>query len=254
MKMNITMDTPPPQKKKKQQQKTNKKNRRADRTFYNDSDSDYEIRTKTMNWPRFLLVESGDDSLPVTKLSPFAIDNGFQALISGRLRSIKRLRNGTFLVECDTKKQSDLLLKSHKLVDRPMKASIHPTLNSSRGVTRCRELAGMSETDIQDELSEQGVTLVKRIRRKEEGQEKETNTLFLTFCNASLPKDIRIGYLRVKADPFIRNPLRCFKCQKYGHGAQRCSSAAVCPKCALEHEGPCTNLSPPPPPPQVREL
>ena len=95
MKMNITMDP-----------KNKKKNRRADRTFDNDSDSDYEIRTKTMNWPRFLLVESGDDSLPVTKLSPFAIDKGFQVLISGRLRSIKRLRNGTFLVEYDTKKQS----------------------------------------------------------------------------------------------------------------------------------------------------
>ena len=93
--------------------KKKKKKRRADRTFDNDSDSDYEIRTKTMNWIRFLLVESGDDSLPVTKLSPFAIDKSFQALISGRLRSIKRLRNGTFLVECDTKKQSDLLLKSH---------------------------------------------------------------------------------------------------------------------------------------------
>ena len=78
MKMNITMDP------------KNKK-RRADRTFYNDSDWDYE--TMTMNWPRFLLVESGDESLPVTKLSPFAIDKGFQALISGRLRSIKRLRN-----------------------------------------------------------------------------------------------------------------------------------------------------------------
>ena len=238
MKMNITMDP------------KNKK-RRADRTF--DNDSDCEIRTKTMNWPRFLLVESGDESLSVTKLSPVAIDKGFQALISGRLRSIKRLRNGTFLVECDTKKQSDLLLKSQKLVDRPMIVSIHPTLNSSRGVIRCRELAGMSETDIRDELSEQGVILVERISRKEEGQENETNTLFLTFCNASLPKYIRIAYLRVKVDPFVPNPLRCFKCQKYGHGAQRCSSAAVCPTCALEHEGPCTN-PPPPPPSQVREL
>ena len=103
MKMNITMDP------------KNKK-RRPDRTFYNDSDSDYEIRTKTINWPCFLLVESGDDSLPVTKLSPFAIDKEFQALISGRLRSTKRLRNGTVSVECDTdtKKQSDLLLKSQK--------------------------------------------------------------------------------------------------------------------------------------------
>ena len=93
--------------------------------------------------------------------------------------------------------------------------------------------------------------MVKRVRRKDEGQEKDTNTLFLTFCNASPPKDICIGYLRVKVEPFIPNPLRCFKCQKYGHGAQRCSSAAVCPKCALEIEGP---RHPHPPPPQVREL
>ena len=108
MKMNITMD-PKNNTKKKQKQKTKtKKNRRADRTFDQDSDSDYEIRTRnmTINWPRFLLVESGDDSLPVTNLSPFAIDKGFQALISGRLRSVKRLRNGTLLMECDTKKQS----------------------------------------------------------------------------------------------------------------------------------------------------
>ena len=62
--MNITMDP------------KNKK-RCADRTFY-DSDSDCETRTMTMNWPRFLLVESGDDSFPVTKLSPFAIDKGFR--------------------------------------------------------------------------------------------------------------------------------------------------------------------------------
>ena len=38
----------------------------------------------TINGPRFILMESGDDSLPITKLSPFAIDKGFRALISGR--------------------------------------------------------------------------------------------------------------------------------------------------------------------------
>ena len=106
------------------------KKRHADRTFDRDWESDYETRTRnmTVNWPRFLLVETGDDSLPVTKLSPFAIDKGFQVLISGRLRSVKRLRNGTFLVKCDTKKLSDLLLKWRKLVDRPVKVSIFASL------------------------------------------------------------------------------------------------------------------------------
>ena len=34
-----------------------------------------------------------------------------------------------------------------------MKVSTHQTLNSSHGVIRCRDLAGMTETDIWDELS-----------------------------------------------------------------------------------------------------
>ena len=74
------------------------KKRQAYRTL--DSDLDYDIQTRSMNWPLFGGrgwgggggVESGDDS-PVTMLSPFAIHKGFQALIPGRLRSIKRLRN-----------------------------------------------------------------------------------------------------------------------------------------------------------------
>ena len=93
-------------------------------------------------------MESGDEALPVAKLSPFTIDNGFQALIPGRLRSVKRLRNGAFLVDCETKKQNNLLVKSLQLVDRRMKVSTHPALNSSRGVIPCRDEAGMAETDI----------------------------------------------------------------------------------------------------------
>ena len=81
-----------------------------------------------MNWSRFLLVESGDDALPVTKLTPVAIDKGFQLNPSPDPRKTeidKRLRNGAFLVECDWKKQS-ALLKSQKLVDRPIKVLTQP--------------------------------------------------------------------------------------------------------------------------------
>ena len=105
-----------------------------------------------------------------------------------------------------------------------MKVSTHPALNSSRGVIRCREEAGVTETDIRDELSEQGVASVKSASINDQGQGKETDNSFLKFCNFSLPKDIHIGYLRVRVDPFVLNSSRCFKCQKCGHGAHRCSS------------------------------
>ena len=67
-----------------------------------------------MSDPRLLLVESGDEALPIAKLLPSTTDKGFKALIAGRLRSIRRLRDRAVLVECETSKLSDLLLKSQK--------------------------------------------------------------------------------------------------------------------------------------------
>ena len=60
-----------------------------------DTDSDNEMLIKSeTNWPRFLIVKSVSEDLPLQKLSPFAIQKGFQA-IAGTLKSIKRLRDGS---------------------------------------------------------------------------------------------------------------------------------------------------------------
>ena len=58
-------------------------------------------------------------------------------------------------------------------IDRPVRVSIHNTLNSSRGVIRCRNLADMTEVEIRDELKDQGVVGVNRVTVK------TLNTLFL---------------------------------------------------------------------------
>ena len=123
-----------------------------------DSDSDYENERsyKCNNWPRFLVVESSGDDLPLSKLSPFAVQKGFQA-VAGTLKSIKRLRDGSFLVERARKSQAMGLLKTTRFVDRPVRVSSHKALNSSRVVIRCRELSGMTEMEIKMELQEQGV-------------------------------------------------------------------------------------------------
>ena len=87
------------------------------------------------------------------------------------------------------------------------------TLNSLRDVICCHNLAGMAETDT-SELSDQGVTSVKCIRINDQGQERETNALFLTLCDSSLPKDICIGYLRVKCRPFCLQSVSFFQMPK----------------------------------------
>ena len=67
-----------------------------------------------------------------------------------------------------------------------------------------------------------------------------TNTLFLTFGSPELPKEITVGYLKVKVALFVPNPTRCFICNKFGHTSQRCKVVAKCPDCEKDkHEGQC---------------
>ena len=158
--------------------------------------------------------------------------------MAGTLKSIKRLRDGSFLVECARKSQAMGLLKTTGFVDRPVRVSIHKASNSSRGVIRCRELSGMTEMEIRTELQEQGVVEVHRVTVKKDTEKVPTNTLFLTFNTPDLPKEITVGYLKVKLALFFPNPMRCFNCNKFVHTSQRCKVAAKCPGCGKnKHEG-----------------
>ncbi len=52
-----------------------------------DTDSDNEmLMNSETNWARFLIVDSANEDLPLQKLSPFAVQKGFQA-IAGTLKT-----------------------------------------------------------------------------------------------------------------------------------------------------------------------
>ena len=192
-----------------------------------DTDSDNEMLMKSeTNWPRFLIVESASEDLHLQKLSPFAVEKGFQA-VAGTLKSIKRLRDGSFLVECGKRAQAQNLLRTNRFIDRPVKVLIHKTLNSSRGVTRCQDLADMLEVEIRDELKDQGVVEVNRVTLKKEGKVTPTNTLFMTFGSLDIPKEITVSYLKVKVALFVPNLMHYFSCKKLGHTSQSCCEVSV---------------------------
>ena len=186
-------------------------------------------------WPRFLLVRASDKDRPLTKLSPFAIHKGIQGL-AGTVTDVKRLRSGDILVEVDRKAQAKNLLKCKFFVNTPVEVSPHRTLNTSKGVIRCRELVECFEDEILAELRDQGVIGVHRITIKRDGRTINTWTLILTFSTSTLPEKIKCAFLKVNVSPYIPNPLRCFKCQQYGHHRNNCKHSAICGRCSGSHE------------------
>ena len=211
---------------------TKKQSKKRVRDDDSDTDSDNEmLMNSERNWARFLIIVSANEDLLLQKLSPFAIQKGFQA-IAGTLKIIKRLRDGS-LVECGKRAQAQNLLRTNQFIDGPVKVSIHKTPNSSLGVIRCRDLADMSEVEIRDEVRDQGVVGVNRVTLKKEGKVIPNNTLFLALGSPDLPKEITAGCLKVKVALFVSNPMRC-------HTSQRCRVAAKCPGCGKDkHEGRC---------------
>ena len=130
-----------------------------------DLDWDNEPFLTNNSWPRFVVLSSANEEKPVSKLSPFAVQKGFQA-IGGSLKSTKRLRDGSFHVECSRRAQAENLLKTVTFVDRPVHVCVYKILNSFRGVIRCRELSDLSEVNFRDELKTQGVVEVQRVTVK----------------------------------------------------------------------------------------
>ncbi|GFX50805.1 putative RNA-directed DNA polymerase from transposon X-element [Trichonephila clavipes] len=47
-----------------------------------------------------------------------------------------------------------------------------------------------------------------------------------------LPTTIKAGYLNCRIRPYIPNPQRCFKCQRFGHSQTSCRGQQTCSRCA----------------------
>ena len=124
-----------------------------------------------------------------------------------------------------------LLYRTKELNDIPVKFTPHRTLNHSRCVIWCKELANMNEENIQKELKSQGVTKVERMKRRKDGRLIPAGSYILTINGQEIPQKIKIGFLIRHTKVYIPNPQRCFHCQKYGHNKKICKNEQKCAKC-----------------------
>lgn len=69
-------------------------------------------------------------------------------------------------------------------------------------------------------------------RLNRQGQPSTTVKLGYT---QGLPAKVHIGYFSYSTRPCSDLPVRCFKCQRYGHVATSCNATMVCPRCSGPH-------------------
>jgi hypothetical protein len=207
-------------------------------------------------WPHFLILHSLDQTRPFGAISPFKIHDAVIDILSppnpNNKKEIKKekpqkmtkLSSGDFLIEVNKETHSKKLRQIKSLLNIPASVVPHKTLNSSKGIIRCKDISMCTEEEILEGLVDQGVINVKRIRVKRDGALVATHTYILEFNSIKLPESVFLAYIKTDVADYVPNPLRCFKCQLFGHHKDRCSKPAVCYNCGQSHtENPCPNPS-----------
>ena len=149
---------------------------KSSKPSYSDSESDTE--TQQSLFPHFIVLESLDDK-PMSKFSPFVIIKTLSGLFTPV--SVKKLSNGTLLVEVNKKPYEYILLKIKSFGGLKIKAFVHLSLNTSKGVVRSSELSLCTLDELESHLENQSVTNIKRISIKRNEETINTNTYILTF-------------------------------------------------------------------------
>ena len=152
--------------------------------------------------------------------------------LTGEPKSIKTLRSSDLLIQCAKESHEKTLLQMKTLCNLKCSVTPHWSLNTSKGIVRCPALSKVTPEHIIEFMGEQGVTDVRRITVRRDCIIKPTNTFVLTYNTPILPTVVKIGFIQVKVDVYILNPLRCYNCQVFNNHEKKCGRLAVCCNCA----------------------
>ena len=162
--------------------------------------------------------------------SPFLV----QKLLDnfGKLEEVKKLRSGDFLIKVDNVKMSRKLELLKNLGEFKVEVEPHKTLNYVKGVISHPDLAKSDREEVIKHLKPVGVTDAYCVSKMIDGERRKTGHIILTFRLPERPKELKAGFLLCTVYPYIPNPMRCYRCQKFGHLSGFCKvKDAICGIC-----------------------
>nr|XP_042904629.1 uncharacterized protein LOC122270618 [Parasteatoda tepidariorum] len=166
-----------------------------------------------------------------SKVSPFLIHKALLSVL-GEVASVRKLRSGDLLVQTTSEKQATALSKCTNICTFNVTVTPHKSLNTCRGVISQAEFIDDEESMILENLQDQHVVEVRRIRIRRNGQLIPTKHLILTFASPTLPSAVKLAWYNCPVRPYVPNPLRCFQCQRFGHSKASCRGTSVCARCS----------------------
>lgn len=209
-----------------------------------DNDNDHEEEIKSPNL--FVYIKGKTSNIvQLAKSKPIQIKKALSAIIDNN-EQIK-LTGQTLRIRCKDANQKDYLMKMTQLLDVEIdvsepfsvsKIKHQNDINKTKAISYNKGIIFGIPLDItDDELKfEIKATWLQRMTQRSGNQFIPTTTVIFAVDAADLPESVMIGYIRKRVKRYIPRPLRCLKCQMYGHKMSQCYSANIkCPRCGGKH-------------------
>ena len=152
-----------------------------------------------------------------------------------RMRVAKDQGKSCIEVTVNSESQGNELVKIQKLGGIDVIITRHPWRNLVKGVfvDWAHVLDDMNNEEVAEGLQEWNPNVTKAEKLGVNG-----HTWKITMEGLGVPSKIKVGVgLAYKMDVFVPPPVRCFKCQQYGHTISSCRNVAKCQKCAQTYNG-----------------
>ncbi|XP_064090772.1 uncharacterized protein LOC135204539 [Macrobrachium nipponense] len=151
---------------------------------------------------------------------------------------------GKLTVESTSTKETEILKALPHLGGVKVECAVHAFWNYSKGMIYAPQLMTYSEKNLVEELKDQGVIRIERMKKRVNGVFVPLPNLIITFNSTRLPSIVKAAWLRFKIKQYIPRPRRCFHCQEFGHMLESCrqrlkGKPATCVKCSEPDHGMC---------------
>lgn len=224
-----------------------------------DSISEVEQTEKTMKHGKSKLTEEVKNKLARTVYLQGKDTNVVKAFATHKAKDFKKeitkkfgevegieIVKDSIRVICLSTKQRDKLLQFNELWNCKFTATIpHFFANKTETENQKTErkiwkkvVIHKAPVDMETEYIRQETESIwaHRITKKINGEIKLTPTVILAYEEAP-PERVFVGLYTFKTEPFIPTPIRCNKCQKFGHKTKNCrNDHKTCARCAGAHE------------------
>lgn len=209
------------------------KKRKKSRDLISDTESDKGSQLAQRKKKEYkVMIKFAANS--VSNINPLKLTKAIKESV-GSVENIKTMKDGRLLLFCKDSRQQKAALGIKSMIGHKIECSIPEERNWIRGV-----ISGIP-LDVSDEMIKRSVkgAAVKEVRRLKcfrNNEKTDSLSVMLAFDESKLPERVFLGFFSYGVRVYIPPPLRCFKCQKYGHVAAVCRGKQRCARCGGDHE------------------